>query len=59
MRYAFGSGETPAPVLALPAGDDLAFTYARPTLDGLGTDVFYDRVRCATNRWDAYRLTYP
>lgn len=40
----------------LAAGFDLFFSTIRDNADG-STDVFYDRVRCATRRWDVYKIT--
>ena len=43
-------------VAQLAAGFDLFFSFSRDNADG-STDVFYDRVRCATRRWDVYKIT--
>jgi hypothetical protein len=45
-------------VAALPSGFDVAFAFARENLDG-SVDVFYDRVRCSTGRFDIYKVTDP
>jgi hypothetical protein len=45
-------------VAALPAGFDIAFAFARVNGDG-SIDVFYDRVRCSTGRFDIYKITDP
>jgi hypothetical protein len=45
-------------VAALPSGFDIAFAFARVNLAG-SVDVFYDRVRCSTGRFDIYKVTDP
>ena len=42
-------------VARLPAGFDIFFSSVRDNADG-GADVFYDRGRCATDRWDIYKI---
>jgi hypothetical protein len=43
-------------VARLAAGFDFFFSSVRDNADG-STDVFYDRARCATGRWDIYKIT--
>jgi hypothetical protein len=46
-------------VAALPSGFDIVFAFARENaLDG-SVDVFYDRVKCSTGRFDIYKVTDP
>jgi hypothetical protein len=46
-------------VAALPSGFDIAFAFTRENaLDG-SVDVFYDRVKCSTGRFDIYKVTDP
>lgn len=45
-------------VAALPSGFDIAFAFARQNPD-TSVDVFYDRVRCSTGRFDVYKVTDP
>jgi hypothetical protein len=56
VRFGALDPSTGTVVARLPAGFDLFFTSIRDNLDG-STDVFYDRVRCATDRWDIYKIT--
>jgi hypothetical protein len=45
-------------VAALPSGRDMWISFARENADG-STDVFHDRVTCATERWDIYKIADP
>ena len=45
-------------VAALPSGFDIAFAFARENPGG-SVDVFYDRVKCSTGRFDIYKVTDP
>jgi hypothetical protein len=61
VRYdnAHGDPALGTVVAALPSGFDTAFAFARENaLDG-SVDVFYDRVRCSTGRFDIYKVTDP
>jgi len=45
-------------VAALPSGFDIAFAFARENAGG-SVDVFYDRVKCSTGRFDIYKVRDP
>jgi hypothetical protein len=56
VRFGALDPATGTVVARLAAGFDLFFTSVRDNADG-STDVFYDRVRCATDRSDIYKIT--
>lgn len=60
VRYddAHGDPALGTVVGALPSGFDIAFTFARVNAGG-SVDVFYDRVKCSTGRFDIYKVTDP
>lgn len=61
VRYdaAHGDPALGTVVAALPSGFDIVFAFARENaLDG-SVDVFYDRVKCTTGRFDIYKVTDP
>jgi hypothetical protein len=45
-------------VAALPSGFDIVFAFARENPGG-SVDVFYDRVKCSTGRFDIYKINDP
>jgi hypothetical protein len=50
------AGATGSVIATLPAGRDTFSSFARENPDST-VAVFYDRVRCATNRWNVFKLT--
>jgi len=56
VRFGALDPATGTVVARLAAGYDLFFTSVRDNAGG-STDVFYDRVRCATDRSDIYKIT--
>jgi hypothetical protein len=56
VRFGALDTATGTVVARLATDFDFFFSSVRDNADG-STDVFYDRVRCATGRWDIYKIT--
>jgi hypothetical protein len=58
VRYGSGDPVNGTVVADLSSGRDIYRSFVRENADG-SVDLFYDRVRCSTGRWDVYKLTDP